>query len=401
MIPTTDTALYVHWPWCLAKCPYCDFNAHVWDDIPTDAYVAALRNDMVHMAEIGGKRRISSIFFGGGTPSLMGAAVVARILDAVAEHWNIADSCEITVECNPTSSSRELFAGLADAGVNRLSLGVQSTRADWLAFLGRKHDVYQALTSLDAAQSVLGNVNADLIFGLPTQDVTSWSHQLREMAGRGLSHLSCYQLTIEPQTRFFGAVKRGEWAPLDGDTQADFMAETRHILAEQGYTGYEVSNHARAGAACRHNLHVWRYGDYLGIGAGAHGRLLRPDGQRVATQVTKHPRNYLARARSGGCTFRQTPLGAEDVVREMLLSGLRLREGTDLERISLFSGLPRNHIVSEKELGWLRTLGLVEGGLTDTPVLRLTDAGMAVMDSVVAALIPAASTYTKNTPLLL
>lgn len=383
MTPPTSLALYVHWPWCLAKCPYCDFNAHVWKDIPAQAYLDAVVADMQAMRSLGGPREIVSVFFGGGTPSLMGAENTSYLIDKINDIWGLPATAEVTVECNPTSSSRELFQGLKAAGVNRVSIGVQSTRADWLDFLGRKHDVGQALATLDAAQEIVGNVNADLIFGLPQQRLADWLAQLEQMSARGLSHISCYQLTIEPQTHFFGQVKRGEWAPLEGDIQADFMAETETLLGSHGYQTYEISNHARDNLVCRHNLHVWRYGDYAGVGAGAHGRLTLADGRRVATQVTKHPRNYLAHAAQGETTFRTTELGAREVADEILLSGLRLNEGLPLERLTAFSGIKPSHIVSEKAVAWLGAVGLLER--TDG-MLRLTNAGRRVMDSVLAEL---------------
>ncbi|MCP5405668.1 MAG: radical SAM family heme chaperone HemW [Pseudomonadaceae bacterium] len=378
-------AVYVHWPWCLAKCPYCDFNAHVWDDIPRKAYISALVSDLTTMRELSGPRRIESVFFGGGTPSLMRAGEVAAVLETVADLWDFSGA-EVTLECNPTSSSAALFGELKAAGVNRVSVGVQSTKAEWLEFLGRKHDVRQALETLKAAQKVFARVNADVIFGLPNQNLDIWKQQLKQLSCLDIGHVSAYQLTIEPQTRFFGQVRRGEWAPLEDDTQADFMAATEEVLAAQGYAQYEVSNHARDGQVCRHNLHVWRYGDYAGVGAGAHGRLTLTDGRKAALKVTKHPRNYLARAARREPTFAQELLTPQETATERLLSGLRLNEGVSFMDASSGDDEKPAQIVSGKVVDLMVKSGFLQ--LADG-MLRLTGAGRRVMDGVLAELVRA------------
>lgn len=379
-------AVYVHWPWCLAKCPYCDFNAHVWEEIPRAAYLDALSAQLRATRDLTGPRDLAAVFFGGGTPSLMGDAAVGRILSEIGQLWGIPAGTEITVECNPTSSSRALFEGLRAAGVNRVSIGVQSTRADWLEFLGRKHDAGQALATLDAAQEVIGNVNADLIFGLPEQHLPEWLEQLESLGQRGLPHMSCYQLTIEPQTRFWSDVKRGQWQPMPDDTQADFIAATRDALKGRGYRNYEISNFAQEGKRCRHNLHVWAYGDYAGVGAGAHGRLTLPDGRRVATQVTKHPRNYLANTETGVPVMKMADLSHKEQWKEAILSGLRLDEGIDVGHME--TRLGGKLIQNVDEVGWriLRQAGFLDDSMKR---LKLADSGWLVMDGVLSQLFAA------------
>jgi oxygen-independent coproporphyrinogen-3 oxidase len=377
-------AVYVHWPWCLAKCPYCDFNAHVWDEIPRGEYLAALFKQLRATRELTGARDVVSVFVGGGTPSLMGAEAVGEVLAEISQLWDIPHGTEITVECNPTSSSRTLFEGLQRAGVNRVSIGVQSTRADWLEFLGRKHDVTQAMATLDAAQEVIGNVNADLIFGLPQQVLEDWVVQLETLAGRGLAHMSCYQLTIEPQTRFWSAVKRGEWMPMEDDLQAEFITATRAVLRRK-YRNYEVSNFAQAGKECRHNTHVWRYGDYAGVGAGAHGRLTL-DGRRVATQVTKHPRNYLANSAAGRDVMKMADLSHKQQWKEAILSGLRLDEGIDVAGMEKRLGGKMTQNVDEAVWRSFRQAGFLDN---TEKRLKLADSGWLVLDAVLSQLLVA------------
>lgn len=377
--------LYIHWPWCLAKCPYCDFNAHVWDDIPRAAYLDALRLHLRQTFEITGKRSLESVFFGGGTPSLMGAGMISDILAEVQTLWDIPATTEITVECNPTSSSESLFRDLAATGVNRVSVGVQSTQDDWLAFLGRKHASCEALLTLEMALKHVGNVNADIIFGLPNQSLDRWTEQLDSLARMGLSHISAYQLTIEPQTAFWGAVKRGEWAPLDNDTQATFLTATTDLLEERGYTRYEISNFAQPGRECRHNSCIWQYGDYAGVGAGAHGRLTTPDGTLLATRATKHPRHYLEHAQKGDNLLLTQKLSLADAWTEALLAGLRLTDGIDIP--ALEARLNHSSLVNfiqPEGLQLMHQMCFLEHTATR---LRLTPRGRDMMDSVLGQLL--------------
>lgn len=387
MAENKPLAVYVHWPWCKAKCPYCDFNAHVAESIPREDYLAAIRAHVAETQDFTGPRSVNAIFFGGGTPSLMGADLAGKVLAEISHAYTVQSDAEITLECNPTSSSRELFLGLKSAGFNRVSIGVQSTRPEWLDFLGRKHNVQEALETLDSALETMGNVNADLIFGLPQQDLQMWLQQLKSLASAGLPHMSCYQLTIEPQTAFFSAVKRGEWEPLDGDRQADFIAETRHILRDAGYQNYEISNFAKPGKACRHNVHVWGYGDYAGIGPGAHGRISANNGQGLthwATQATKHPRNWLARWRDRRPMTDMTPLTPAMRWREALLAGLRLEGGFDVMTMESSLGGKLTQNVDGEALAVLRQFGMVS---LDGGRLMLTEKGWPLLDGILAQLL--------------
>lgn len=334
---TEPFGVYVHWPWCLAKCPYCDFNSHAVGDLGNrgKTYVEAVCRELEGWkGKLTPGREISSVFFGGGTPSLMGGSGVENILSEVAKLEAFSEGCEITVECNPTSSSKTLFKALREAGVNRVSIGVQGLRAEWLKFLGREHGVDQALRTLEDALEVFENVNADVIYGLPGQDVEEWRKQLEMLAGMGVVHVSAYQLTIEKNTRFFSDVRRGLWEPVDGDMEADFFDATREVMTGQGFENYEISNFCRPGKACVHNQMVWQGYDYLGVGAGAHGRMTMADGVRYATQVIRQPEGYLSRMEGGTEAFHALEVRNGPVaVQEALLLGLRLAEGVDSLRI--------------------------------------------------------------------
>lgn len=381
-------AVYVHWPWCKAKCPYCDFNSHGLDASPLreDAYVDALCRELAYWrgalgAENGHKRPLASIFFGGGTPSLMRPTSVARILEACGEVADFSPFTEITVECNPTSSSAALMDDLAAVGVNRVSVGIQGLKPAWLAFLGRTHSVGQALETLELAQRAVGNVNADVIYGLPGQELEEWTGQLERLAGLGLAHISAYQLTIEPNTRFFGDVRRGLWQPIDGDREADFFEATRDVLTAQGYENYEISNFARPNRSCAHNVHVWRYQDYLGIGAGAHGRITLPDGTRLATSVSRQPDTYLRLMAEQGQAFSlNEAIPATKGLQEAVFLGLRLTEGIDLDSLEKTFGKPAyQQAVEAVELALLLERGFLK---RNTTRLTLSDSGWPRLNSI-------------------
>ena len=276
-------ALYIHWPFCVSKCPYCDFNSHVRASIDQDQWREALLADLAHEARATPGRRLGSIFFGGGTPSLMPAATVAALIEAAQAHWGFADDVEITLEANPSSVEAARFADLACAGVNRVSLGLQSLDDGNLRFLGRAHDVGEGLMALGTAQSAFDRVSFDLIYALPGQDAGSWAAELERALAFGTGHLSLYQLTIEPGTRFAAMAARGELKPADPDESAALYELTQDMAGAAGLPAYEISNHARPGEESRHNLTYWRYGDYAGIGPGAHGRR---DGRSTAAAST-------------------------------------------------------------------------------------------------------------------
>jgi len=373
MAATLDTneplALYVHWPFCVSKCPYCDFNSHVRESVDQDRWRAALLTDLAHEANVGPRRPLTSIFFGGGTPSLMPPDTVAAIIGAAERHWGFAQDIEITLEANPSSVEAARFAGLAAAGVNRVSLGLQALDDDALRFLGRAHDVAEGLGALDTAQKAFDRVSFDLIYALPGQSQAGWEKTLTRALGFGTDHLSLYQLTIEPGTRFAAMAARGELVPTDPDHGADLFEATRAITAAAGLPAYEISNHARPGQESRHNLTYWRYGDYLGVGPGAHGRRTG-----IATARAKKPENWLTRIDrdAQGIELEET-LSFDTQQREAMVMGLRLDEG-----------LPRSRTdpaVDQRAVERLSAMGLVE---QTQERLRVTPSGMLLLDAILA-----------------
>ncbi len=340
----TDLALYVHWPFCVSKCPYCDFNSHVRAGVDQARWRAALLADLAHeaaqlRADGPGECRLGSVFFGGGTPSLMPPETVAAVLDAAAGHWALAPDVEITLEANPSSVEAARFADLAAAGVNRVSLGLQALDDAALRFLGRAHDVSEGLAALDVAQGCFGRVSFDLITARPGQSLEAWEAELARALALGTEHLSLYQLTIEPGTRFATEAAAGRLVLPDGDAAADLFEATRAMMRAAGLPAYETSNHAKAGAESRHNLTYWRYGDYAGIGPGAHGRRTDRDGRGLAVTRRRKPENWLAAVdRNGHGIEAEEPLAPHDRATEALLMGLRLREGVDLSRVAALAG---------------------------------------------------------------
>jgi oxygen-independent coproporphyrinogen-3 oxidase len=323
-------ALYVHWPFCVSKCPYCDFNSHVRESIDQSAWREALLADLAWEAEAFPAGPLGSIFFGGGTPSLMAPATVAALIEAAERHWGFAPGVEITLEANPSSVEAARFADLAAAGVNRISLGLQSLDDSALRFLGRAHDSAEGLAALATAQACFERVSFDLIYALPGQSESSWAGELARALGFGTGHLSLYQLTIEPGTRFAAMAARGELARRDPDEAACLYELTRQMTAAAGLPAYEISNHARPGEESRHNLAYWRYRPYLGVGPGAHGR-------RGATATVRHrkPENWLeALARNRHGIAEAIALAPRERAVEALLMGLRLSEGAELRAIS-------------------------------------------------------------------
>jgi oxygen-independent coproporphyrinogen-3 oxidase len=370
-------ALYVHWPFCVSKCPYCDFNSHVRATIDQDAWREALLADLSHEARLLPGRKLTSIFFGGGTPSLMEPATVAAVIDAASAHWAAAHDIEITLEANPNSVEAARFADLASAGVNRVSLGLQSFDDNALAFLGRAHSAREGFAALQTAQKNFRRVTFDLIYALPGDTEDSWSATLAQALSLGTGHLSLYQLTIEPGTRFASMVARREFDPLDSDAAAALYELTDAMTSTAGMPAYEISNHARAGRESRHNLTYWRYGDYAGIGPGAHGRRL---GHRTVRH--KKPENFLsALARNGHGIAEEAPLSPVEAADEALVMGLRLREGIDADGIADRFGLP--NIVD-----WDRVDRLVGSGHLSRERTRiaLTARGRLLLDHILGAI---------------
>ena len=349
-------ALYIHWPFCVSKCPYCDFNSHVREQVDIAAWQQALLTDMAHEAALTPGRRLSSIFFGGGTPSLMPPSLVAALIAAAERHWGFADDIEITLEANPSSVEAANFHDLAGAGVNRVSLGLQSLDDQTLAFLGRAHDVHEGLAALDTAQQAFDRVSFDLIYARPGQSLADWQAELERALSLGTGHLSLYQLTIEPGTRFETLVRTGALVPADDDHAADLFELTRGLMTDAGLPAYEISNHARPGQESRHNLTYWRYEDYIGIGPGAHGRRLDS-----ATERHKKPENFLSGVtRNGHGVKVEQALSPETRAMEALMMGLRLAEGVDLEDLEAKTGLAAAAMVDGGEVAKLAALGFVE-----------------------------------------
>ncbi|MFN3433827.1 MAG: radical SAM family heme chaperone HemW [Sphingomonas sp.] len=366
-------ALYVHWPFCVSKCPYCDFNSHVRADVDQQQWRDALLADLAHEARALPGRTLGSIFFGGGTPSLMPPATVAAILDAAQRHWAPAADIEITLEANPSSVEAARFADLAAAGVNRVSLGLQALDDRALRFLDRAHDAAEGLGALATAQRHFGRVSIDLIYALPDQSLAAWQAELARALALGTEHLSLYQLTIEPGTRFATEAAKGRLVIPDGDAAADLFEMTRAMTAAAGLPAYETSNHARPGAESRHNLTYWRYGDYAGVGPGAHGRR---DG--LATQRHKKPENWLAAvARNGHGLQIEEPLAPHDRASEALVMGLRLAEGVDLAHVASVAG-------GTAPIDWPQVARLAAQGLIahEGDRLRVTEAGALLLDAI-------------------
>ncbi len=373
-------ALYIHWPFCVAKCPYCDFNSHVRDQIDHTEWQVALLADLRHEAALLPGRKASSIFFGGGTPSLMPPATVAALIAEADRLWGLTDDCEITLEANPNSVEVANFAALASAGVNRVSIGVQSFDPQALDFLGRAHDADEARRAIATAQAHFARVSFDLIYARPGQSLAAWEGELAEALAFGTDHLSLYQLTIEPGTRFATLAAKGDLIIPDGDAAADLFEATDAMTRAARLPRYEVSNHARVGSESRHNLTYWRYGDYAGVGPGAHGRRL---GQ--ATERHKKPENYLgALARNGHGLKVESPLSPVQRANEALVMGLRLAEGVDLARIEAASGLARSAFLDEAAVGRLAGQGLMN---VEADWLAVTDAGILLLDSVLATVV--------------
>ena len=369
---TEPLALYVHWPFCVSKCPYCDFNSHVRESVDQARWRAALLTDLAHEAAVGPTRPLTSIFFGGGTPSLMPPETVAAIIEAAERHWGFADDVEITLEANPSSVEAARFQGLALAGVNRISLGLQALDDEALRFLGRAHDVAEGLGALDTAQEAFNRVSFDLIYALPGQSLPDWEKVLARALSFGTGHLSLYQLTIEPGTRFAAMAARGELVPTDPDHGADLFETTRAMTAAAGLPAYEISNHARRGQESRHNLTYWRYGDYLGVGPGAHGRR-----EGVATARARKPENWLTRIdRDGQGIELEEALSPDTQQREVLVMGLRLDEGLARSRT--------DPAVDQRAVERLCAMGLVE---QTQERLRVTPSGMLLLDAILADIV--------------
>ena len=373
--------VYIHWPFCLSKCPYCDFNSHVRHAGVDEArFARAFAAEIATTAARVPGRTVSSIFFGGGTPSLMQPSTIATVLDAIAQHWSVADDAEVTLEANPTSVEATRFRGYRTAGVNRVSLGVQALDDRALAELGRLHSAREALDAVAVARSVFGRYSFDLIYARPGQTPQQWASELARALAEAGEHLSLYQLTIEPDTPFAALHAAGKLKTPDEDIARALYDTTQDVCAAHGLPAYEISNHARAGGECRHNLIYWRAHEYAGVGPGAHGRL-DVDGERHATATEKRPESWLMRVEARGHGLvSDDVLTRQERCDEFLLMGLRLAEGVDLARYAELAG---------RALDPVRIATLHEHGLIETTPegrLRVTLPGFPVLDAVVADL---------------
>lgn len=373
--------IYLHWPFCAAKCPYCDFNSHVRHQ-PVDQarFAAAFERELAHFAELTGGRVVNSVFLGGGTPSLMEPRTVERLLNAISRHWTLDDQVEISLEANPSSVEAERFRGYRAAGVNRVSLGVQSLQDRDLKLLGRLHDVETALRAIEMARDTFPRLSFDLIYARPDQTPEAWEAELNRALSLAADHLSLYSLTIEEGTPFHTLYHAGKLKIPDQDMGAELYELTQAVTEAHGMPAYEVSNHARPGAECRHNLVYWRYGDYVGVGPGAHGRLT-VGVNKLATSTERHPETWLEAVETNGHgMIENVGLTCEEQGDEYLLMGLRLVEGIDLERYEKLSGRE----MDQNKIDDLISHGMVER--IDATHLRASREGFSVLDAVVADL---------------
>jgi oxygen-independent coproporphyrinogen-3 oxidase len=376
-------AVYIHWPFCRSKCPYCDFNSHVRDSVDAGRWTRALLADFDHQAELVPGREVGSVFFGGGTPSLMPPETVAALIERVRSRWAVAPDLEVTLEANPNSAEADRFRAFAAAGVNRLSLGIQALDPAALRFLGRRHDRDEALAALERARDTFPRFSFDLIYARPGHSAAAWKRELDEALALAGEHLSLYQLTIEPGTALATLARRGELSLPEEDAAVALFEMTQDRLAAGGLPAYEVSNHARPGAECRHNLAYWRYQDYVGIGPGAHGRVTR-SGTKYATRQRRLPEGWLKAVEVGGTGIEETlAIDRDTAVEEMLMMGLRLVEGVPRVRLEEAAG-------EEIETLFDRNLPpLTEGGFLTLDAQRLaaTAAGRQRLNAVLAALL--------------
>jgi putative oxygen-independent coproporphyrinogen III oxidase len=379
----SDLALYVHWPFCKSKCPYCDFNSHVRTTIDEERWCAALLRDLDHYAAQASGRLVS-IFFGGGTPSLMAPATAGAVLERAASHWHFDENIEITLEANPTSVEAGRLKEFRAAGIGRVSLGVQALDEAALRFLGRGHDVGEAKAAVAAAAKIFERYSFDLIYARPDQTVAAWRTELAEALAMAGDHLSVYQLTIEEGTAFATAYARGDFALPDEEVSGALYETTQEILDAAGMPAYEISNHARPGAACRHNLVYWRYGDYVGVGPGAHGRLTI-DGAKFATRQRRAPESWIAASEKRGHGSEEpTRLADAERREEALMMGLRLTEGVTRERFREAAGSEIEAALDVAALADLQAGGFIE---LDAAGMRATAAGRQRLNAVLARLL--------------
>ena len=383
-IPAPRLALYVHWPFCQAKCPYCDFNSHVAAEIDHERFAGAYRRELEHMAKAyGADRYLDSIFFGGGTPSLMPAWLVEGIIADADRLFGLAPDVEITAEANPTSTEAETFAGFRTAGVNRLSLGVQSLRDEALTFLGREHSGQEALAALRVARQIFDRLSIDLIYARQDQQLADWTEELQMALDLELDHMSLYQLTIEPGTGFHTLARRGDILTADDSLAADMYSETNWLMRAAGLPAYEISNHARPGSECRHNMIYWQAEDWIGIGPGAHSRISSGT-NRTGAATRRSPAGWLEAVDSDGHGV-ETIIedGPRDAVAERLMMGLRLSDGIDIQTLESTYG-ERSTLIDMAAYDQLVAAGLLTA---DPDRLCVTKDGRLLLNRVISALL--------------
>ena len=376
----TDFGIYVHWPFCKAKCPYCDFNSHVrHHDVDAMSFAKALTSELKWFADITPGRKVSSIFFGGGTPSLMPPAAVADVLDQIAKLWSVSDTVEITLEANPTSVEAENFRGYRSAGVNRVSVGVQALNENDLKALGRQHTPEEALKAFRLAAKVFPRVSFDMIYARPQQTLDEWREELKRALGEQEGHMSLYQLTIEPGTVYFDLHAKGSLVVPDEDRATDMFELTQELTEKHGLSAYEVSNHASEGQESRHNLLYWRYGEYVGVGPGAHARIADGENRR-AIVMEKHPETWRKQVNEKGHGIVEDALVVPvDQASEYLIMGLRIAEGIDLTRYEKLSSRP----MDPAKIAGLKSLGLIK---REGSRLMATTQGRRLLNAVISEL---------------
>lgn len=382
-------SIYVHWPWCKSKCPYCDFNSHSFKSYDEDEYIACvceeLETTFANLSTSQQQQQVCSIYFGGGTPSLMNAESVGKVITKIKELFSLNDDVEISTECNPTSVEAEKMTEFAKHGVNRVSIGVQSMRDDLLKFLGREHSSAEAMVAVKHAFSAVDNVNFDLIYGLPDQKLSDWQSDLEYAMQVGTPHISCYQLTIEKNTAFYNLYKNNKLHMPNVDTQAEFFDYTRKFLMKLGYENYEVSNFAKPGYDCKHNVNIWQYNSYIGVGAGAHGRYINKYGDYMATQNIKAPSQYVKAIKEKANAYSKTEiLGNNEISFEMLLLGLRLKQGVNISRLEEITQQNLADFVNNDKLNLFLKKELL---IIENNHLKLTEKSYHMLNSIIEELL--------------
>ncbi|MCC3860334.1 radical SAM family heme chaperone HemW [Pseudemcibacter aquimaris] len=380
-----EISIYVHWPFCLAKCPYCDFNSHVRETINEDDMRDALLSEVEHYANLVGKRTVKSIFFGGGTPSLMSANTVETVIRHIDRTFGLSDDIEITLEANPTSVEAAKFADFASVGVNRVSIGIQALNDSDLKALGREHSVNEALGAIELSQKYFSRSNFDLIYARMGQTTAEWEQELSQAIKMANGHLSLYQLTIEQGTPFYGSWRKGDLVIPEENVSAEMYDLTNQICSDQGYPAYEVSNYARKGEESRHNLTYWRYGDYIGVGAGAHGRISY-DGNTYATMQNKKPETWLKNTQMNGhATKDHIQLSATEMAEEMIMMGLRLTDGIDLNTFENRIGKKISDFTGSDQVDLMITQGFLAPVFPDR--LQLTEKGRPLLNQILGQIL--------------